>query len=262
MPTKIQLRRDSYLNFGNAQVTADTTPILASGEPAWDSGTILKIGDGATTYQKLPSFQPVMFSVLTSNSSLTTGTNTKSIFGSSVILQQSVVYEIDMQVVGSFTSTNTNLVVSMGNTFVGTATNSRFTIDWTCHKTGYNTTTYTPDATSYTQDTTPLKVINREVSSTWSDSVQILPSASGTGTYYFTYRVKGIMINSSDGGTDTLNPKITFNNGNWSGATLGTGSYIKITALGQKNTVVRSGNWTDVVGGTGGSGSGGYNLVV
>jgi hypothetical protein len=260
MPTKIQLRRDSYINFGSAQVTADTTPILASGEPAWDSGTILKIGDGATLYQKLPSFQPVMFSVLTSNSSLTTGTNTKAIFGSSVILYQSVVYEIDMQVVGQFVTSGSNAItVSIGNTFAGTATNSRFIVDWTCHRTTYNTSTYIASGSTYAQDNTPTKQLNQEVGTDWSALVEILPTGSTLGTYYFTYRVKGIMINSADGSTDTLNPKIVFSNGNWSSATLGAGSYIKITALGQKNAVVRSGNWTDV---SGGSGGGGYPVMV
>jgi hypothetical protein len=241
MPTKIQLRRDSYLNFGTAQVNAGSTPILASGEPAWDSGTILKLGDGVKAYQKLPSIQPVHYCVLTSNTNFVAGTNILPLFGSSIILDQSVVYEIEYQATLYITTTGSSAAgVKFGNTFAGSAGNSRYFVEWT-----------TGTTANYVSTT-----VHKEVHTNWADDVTVLAASATADSYYVSFKVKGIMINSADGSTNTLNPKITLTNGNWTTAIIGSGSYMKVTALGQKNTSFLSGNWTDVSGGGGGGGGG------
>lgn len=110
MPTKIQLRRDT-----TAGVTAAPEVVLGSGEPFVLNSNLLKIGDGSKTFVDLPSYAPNSHvSVLTTRQ--TCGLNqVATIFGGGMRLAANTVYEIEYQLIGRFTSNDTNLTLSVGN---------------------------------------------------------------------------------------------------------------------------------------------------
>ena len=56
MPSKVQLRRDTYSNW------ASNNPTLADGEQAYETNTgLVKVGNGSTAYTSLPYFGPDVY---------------------------------------------------------------------------------------------------------------------------------------------------------------------------------------------------------
>ena len=237
MPTKIQLRRDNYLNSGSL--------VLSSGEPFVFNGNTFQIGDGTTLQPDLPFFAPIShYSVLPSNSSFGT-VQTETIFGGALNLLPSTVYEIEYQLVGSFVSASTNLTISIEN-FISTGTQSfgRYISEWTVHK-DVSASPYDNLSAQGTVDTLSTSPTAKDARSDWTDSQKIHPIGSGTatGTYYFMYKVKGVVALGTLAGT--LNPRLNFSNtSHITSLTVTAGSYIKATLLGNVNTTTRFGDWT------------------
>lgn len=253
MPTKIQLRRDNYINFGNAQTALGSTPLLSSGEPAFDSGSRLRIGDGNLTFQKLPVYVPLThFSVLGTDDSsfgVTAGDN-ENVFGDYIDLIQSEAYEIEYQLVGTYDSTSTSLTVAIENYFhTGSPTPAveNFVVDWTCHR-NVNTTGYENLSFYGTLSSDANGPIVRDVSllsgqSESTRSFSIHKTGNVTGNYFFTFRAKGIVVGG--GGVTQFSPRFVYSNVAHLGSlTVTAGSYIKVTGLGPSNTMSRSGNWS------------------
>ena len=237
MPTKIQLRRDNYLNSGSL--------VLSSGEPFVFNGTQLQVGDGVTLQPDLPFFAPVShYSVLASNGTYG-AVQTQTIFGGALNLLPSTVYEIEYQLVGSFVSASTNLTVSIDNAITtGTQSFGRYISEWTVHK-DVSASPYDNLSAQGTVDTLSTSPTVRDARSAWTDSQKIHPIGTGTatGTYYFMYKVKGIIALGSLAGT--INPRFNFSNtSHITSLTVTAGSYIKASILGDTNTTTRFGDWT------------------
>jgi hypothetical protein len=237
MPTKIQLRRDSEIG-----VAAAPEVILSSGEPFVLNGNSLSIGDGATTLVDLPAYAPNSHcSVLTSNKTLG-AVQTETIFGGALNVYGGNVYEIEYQLVGTYDSNGTNLTVAVDNLIsTGTVSVGRWINEWTCHV-NINTTNYANLSFYGSISSDSTAPIVKDAGSDWQDAAVIHLAGQPSGNYFFTYKVKGILIMATSG---TFNPRFSFSDAAHVGSlTLTAGSYIKATVLGTTNTITRKGDWT------------------
>jgi hypothetical protein len=237
MPTKIQLRRDSEIG-----VAAAPEVILSSGEPFVLNGNSLAIGDGSTTLVDLPAYAPNSHcSVLTSNKTFGTE-QTETIFGGALNVYAGNVYEIEYQLVGTFASNGTNLTVSVDNLIAaGTVSFGRYINEWTCHV-NINTTNYANLSFYGSISSDSTAPIVKDADSDWQEAAVIHLAGQASGNYFFTYKIKGILVMSTSG---TFNPRFAFSStSHLSSLTLTAGSYIKATVLGTTNTITRKGDWT------------------
>ena len=85
--TKIQLRRDTAANWSS------TNPVLASGEPAYETDTgVFKIGDGSTAYNSLPQLSASEIEQLADTvTGLETSKQDKLTAGEGIIIEDNVI---------------------------------------------------------------------------------------------------------------------------------------------------------------------------
>lgn len=163
---------------------------------------------------------------LTSDRSLTTGsTSAQSLFGVGFYGSAGAAYEVEVIARLQYAVSAPSVAVTYTLNPSTTPVQTTMTFDYTNNTTSFSTATAS----------------NRAFSNSLPPSVSI---ASGTSasTYYVTFSSKGIWKPAASGANQNLTPQLTFGAATYTSATIGAGSYIKVTPLGS-GSMVSVGAW-------------------